>query len=47
MRGSLLRRQSCGMEITQQYIACDLADNETLADYRKRCGKSRRRRLFR
>ena len=35
------------MEITQQYIACDLAEDETLADYRKRCGKSRRRRLFR
>jgi hypothetical protein len=35
------------METTVSYIACDLADNETLADYRKRCGKSRRRRLFR
>jgi hypothetical protein len=35
------------METTLSYIACDLADGETLADYRKRCGKSRRRRLFR
>ena len=35
------------METTLSYIACDLAENETLADYRKRCGKSRRRRLFR
>jgi hypothetical protein len=29
------------------YIACDLADGETLAQYRSRCGKRRRRRLFR
>ena len=35
------------MQPTIQYIACDLADSETLADYRKRCGKTRRRRLFR
>jgi hypothetical protein len=35
------------METTVQYIACDLIDHETLEDYRKRCGKSRRRRLFR
>jgi hypothetical protein len=35
------------METTIQYIASDLADHETLADYRKRSGKSRRRRLFR
>jgi hypothetical protein len=25
------------------YIACDLADDETLADFRKRTGTSRRR----
>jgi hypothetical protein len=25
------------------YIACDLADDETLADFRKRTGPSRRR----
>ena len=25
------------------YIACDLADDETLADFRKRSGHSRRR----
>jgi hypothetical protein len=25
------------------YIACDLADDETLADFRKRAGHSRRR----
>jgi hypothetical protein len=25
------------------YIACDLADDETLADFRKRTGHSRRR----
>ena len=25
------------------YIACDLADDETLADFRKRTGSSRRR----
>jgi hypothetical protein len=35
------------METSVQYIACDLSDDETLVDYRKRCGKSRRRRLFR
>ena len=35
------------METTVHYIACDLTYDETLADYRKRCGKSRRRRLFR
>jgi hypothetical protein len=35
------------METTVHYIACDLIDEETLADYRRRCGKSRRRRLFR
>jgi hypothetical protein len=35
------------MQPTIQYIVCDLADAESLSEYRKRCGKARRRRLFR
>jgi hypothetical protein len=38
-----MQEQVLHQPVAMDYIACDLADDETLADFRKRTGSSRRR----
>lgn len=39
----VMQEQVLHQPVAMDYIACDLADDETLADFRKRTGSSRRR----